>query len=395
MNLLDGSRSLPWEQFKSEDDVIAWLWSYWGSARGPLTWHETAKWRNLEEKSAPVRGLRVLHCLPTFLTTLLKLDHLRSMVGADIVCCESAFVRSDAAAHRLLSEFTSFRLVSQEEAVAMAARHPFDVVLDTGGELAGRVVPRVGVVELTQTGEQRYRELETRLGGTLPYSVVSVDASRLKRIEDRLGSADGFLRALRMLTDFDRVTDASNNHDAIRVCVLGFGKVGVGICDLLRQRGVALTVIDVATTALESARNQGMEALHFERDEAAVKARFATAWAVVTCTGVKHLLQHYKVSDFAEKTHFLNMGVHDEFGPGFPAERCLWNKEPVNFALEEPTLYEYLDPAFTASQEAIPYLLQFAKSDNQEGSRVHALPRELDERILGDWEKYHGKKLPF
>ena len=51
------------------------------------------------------------------------------------------------------------------------------MVLDTGGELAGRVTPLLGTVELTQTGEQAYRALKP----TFP--VVSVDSSRLKRIE--------------------------------------------------------------------------------------------------------------------------------------------------------------------------------------------------------------------
>jgi hypothetical protein len=53
------------------------------------------------------------------------------------------------------------------------------VVLDTGGELAGRVRPLLGTVELTQTGEVAYRALAP------PFPVISVDFSRLKRIEAR------------------------------------------------------------------------------------------------------------------------------------------------------------------------------------------------------------------
>jgi hypothetical protein len=57
--------------------------------------------------------------------------------------------------------------------------------------------------------------------------------------------------------------------------------------------------------------------------------------------------------------------VDDELGPGFEAEKCLFAKKPLNFALEEPTLFEFLDPAFVASQEAIPYLeVGFQKKKN-------------------------------
>ena len=68
-------------------------------------------------------------------------------------------------------------------------------MLDCGGELAGKVVPRLGTIELTQTGERNYRHLEQ----SLSFPVISVDSSRLKRIEDRLGSADGLKRALDLL----------------------------------------------------------------------------------------------------------------------------------------------------------------------------------------------------
>ena len=190
LRLVSQGRDVPWDELDTEEAVVAWLWRRWGAQRGPLTLAATERW-----KAAPGPRLRVLHCLPSFLTTLLKLVHLRAMVGPDIVCCESRFVDSDPAAARLLRERTGFRVVSMEEAIAevrppgsgarltgeeeQGRERPFDVVLDTGGELAGRVTPRLGAVELTQTGEQAYRAL----GPAFP--VISVDSSRLKRIEVR------------------------------------------------------------------------------------------------------------------------------------------------------------------------------------------------------------------
>ena len=107
---------------------------------------------------------------------------------------------------------------------------------------------------------------------------------------------------------------------------------------------------------------------------------------MVTCTGRAGALREWSASDVDPGAVLCNMGVLDEYGPRFPASRVLCDKRAVNFALEEPTLFEYLDPAFVASQEAIPYLAGL-------GPGVHALPPELDRRVIADWEAAHGRTL--
>lgn len=357
--------------------MFSFLWNYWDVKKGPLTFEATQRWKSTDPAEKLTR-FRVLHCLPTFLTTFLKLDHLRAM-GAEIVCTESQFVDSDPAAQRLYYPQTEFKCIPFEEAIELAKREPFDIVLDTGGELAGRVRPRIGTVELTQTGEVRYRAL----GDALDFPVISVDSSKLKRIEDALGSADGFMRAIRALTSID-----SESNNAKRVVVVGYGKVGVGICMQLRAVATVkeIIVVEVNESALQRARAEGLTAVHWNDFRRTVLPA-PNLFMVVTCTGVDGLMsKEFKESDFAEDVVFANMGVHDEFGPAFRPERCLYRKQAVNFALEEPTLFAFLDPAFAASQEAIPYLYKL-------GPGVHPLPSDLDERILADWEKAHGRKL--
>jgi hypothetical protein len=107
---------------------------------------------------------------------------------------------------------------------------------------------------------------------------------------------------------------------------------------------------------------------------------------VATCTGREGALAAWSERDVAPACVLSNMGVLDEYGPGFSAGRVLCAKRALNFALEEPTLFEYLDPAFVASQEAIPHLAAL-------GPGVHPLPPELDRRVIADWEAAHGKKL--
>jgi adenosylhomocysteinase len=101
---------------------------------------------------------------------------------------------------------------------------------------------------------------------------------------------------------------------------------------------------------------------------------------------VKGVLSCFGVQDISERTVLANMGVEDEIGDGFPSERCLFDKKPLNFALEEPTQFEFLDPAFVASQEAIPFLRALPPG-------VHPLPVELDDQIISDWERAHNRKL--
>ncbi len=107
---------------------------------------------------------------------------------------------------------------------------------------------------------------------------------------------------------------------------------------------------------------------------------------MVTCTGRAAALGGWSAADVAPGAVLSNMGVQDEFGPGFPAARVLCQKRAVNFALEEPTLFEFLDPAFVASQEAVPWLAGL-------GPGVHPLPPVLDARVIADWEAAHRRTL--
>jgi S-adenosylhomocysteine hydrolase len=124
------------------------------------------------------------------------------------------------------------------------------IVLDCGGELAGKITPRIGVVELTQTGERNYRRLEAV--APLSFAVISVDSSRLKRIEDRLGSADGFKRALTLLME------GCFQKGDIGI-VFGFGKVGIGCAEQLAELSMTCVVVDLFDSSLERAQSLGFE----------------------------------------------------------------------------------------------------------------------------------------
>ena len=202
--------------------------------------------------------------------------------------------------------------------------------MDCGGELAGKIIPRIGVVELTQTGEANYRKLSD-----ISFAVISVDNSRVKRIEDRLGSADGFMRALTLLEP------SLIQRGGIAV-VFGFGKVGIGCAEQIKNASMNCVVVDLSDHSLERARKLGFESLHFVRDRQKILDRLKESLLVLTCTGVKGVLSGFSPENIGAKTRLANMGVEDEIGEGFSLDQCLFDKKPINFALEEPTLFEFL-----------------------------------------------------
>ena len=124
----------------------------------------------------------------------------------------------------------------------------YDLVLDTIAEMASHVTPTVGAVELTRTGELLYRELAPA------YPVISVDASRIKRVEDAIGSADGLVRAMRRL-----IIEPLEGKPFV---VFGFGKVGLGIAHRLSGLSPgAVTVVEASESALKLARSLGYSAV--------------------------------------------------------------------------------------------------------------------------------------
>ena len=86
-----------------------------------------------------------------------------------------------------------------------------------------------------------------------------------------------------------------------------------------------------------------------------------------------------------------NMGAVEEFGPAFDksSPRLLFQGRAVNFALEEPTTIQYLDPAFV-SHNASAELLMKPGSVAALGPGVHALPLEIDDSVLASWQSYHA-----
>ena len=323
--------------------------------------------------------------MPITLSTLLKIEALVAS-GAEVVATDTEFVDSDPAAVAKLRAAGVRHIPSHAD-----VGDDYDVVLDCCAELA-HVTPRLGTVEITRTGHVKYEALGR------PFPVVSVDASRVKRVEDALGSSDGFMRALAHFAP--ALLEPAARPAAV---VFGYGKVGVGIAHRLAgapRSGPApagrVTVVDVSAPGLARAAAEGHTAIAFA-DTPAVLAAVAAADLIVTCTGVKGIIaDNFPLGPFCGRV-LANIGAEDEFGVAsvgggggagerFAAGEVLFGGRPCNFALEEPTTIGFLDPAFVAHNEGIA-VLQAAAGGL--AHRVHDLPLALDADILDAWLAAH------
>lgn len=177
-------------------------------------------------------------------------------------------------------------LADREQLGALLSRHGIDgrllVAIDLGGYFAPAVghlavkASLVGVVEDTENGHQKYlRELRA----PFPCPVFSVARSPLKNAEDYLighsvvFSAEGLMRSR---------GDVLQGRSA---CVIGYGKIGRSIAQLLRAHGVQIAVHDIDPVPLTEAHAHGF-AVHSELSSALCGA------GIVICATGNLALRH-------------------------------------------------------------------------------------------------------
>ncbi len=268
-------------------------------------------------QSRPLAGLRVLDGSPLFRNTVVKYRALLA-AGADLsLFFGDAIPYDPGIASRLLA-------AGVRAAAPADLERGFDAVLDCAGRLA-HVPSRLGYVELTRSGACRYAKSAK--------PVYLADAGRVKQIETALGTGDGFIRGMRHF--------GHHSFAGRRVLVFGCGKVGRGVICRLREEGARVTAVDSAGACVPS----GVEWID-RFDTAAIHAALAAAWCAVSVTGIRHALAElFAAAALPPDLLLANMGVENEFGPAVPDDRVLNRNAPLNFALEEPTLLRYIDPA--------------------------------------------------
>lgn len=319
--------------------------------------------RDIKRTPNQYQNLKILHNTHITWTTLCKLEpFFYSSATLVVTASPEQNIDEEALEHlkKMGIKYVPFNDLEDD----------FDLVLDCCAGTLGKITPRMGVVELTQTGEKKYQRL------SLPYPVISVDSSDLKKFETRYGTADGFIRALSVF-----ITESIQDKHFI---IFGYGKVGQGIAYALKNFTNNITIIDYDAQRCELAQENGYSSI-LMADQVSIQHALHTAFCVVTATGVKNLLSHYfQRKDFQHVAHFANMGSEDEFGTIFSKEEVYFDKKPLNFFLREPTKLVYLDPIFYAHNVALDYFVS-----GKITAGMHFLPAALDESVVKKFHKFH------
>lgn len=315
--------------------------------------------RHRYQKEKPFLGKKIVFNAHLTMSTLTQIEVLLS-AGADLLVT------------------LSDNLMVDEEAVGIIRRANIPVVrtdelsdyacfaaLDCCGGLSGRMKPEVGVAELTRTGIPLYEKDE------IP--VVSVDDAEVKKLETYIGTADGFIRAFRVLT--------KHGVSHKQFIIFGYGKVGKGIVKVLLELDARVMVVDKEPKKIEQAKFDNVPAMLLSN----CKNHLKDAFAVITATGVSHAISSAGLQreDFADAI-LVNMGSEDEWGENFSSHDVLFAKRPVNFYLKEPTRIKFLDPVFTAQILAIEDLM---KQPRKAG--VYPFSREYDLELLLQWTLHY------
>lgn len=338
------------------------VFGHYSAAEAPFLHQQLQEW----QQTKPLRGLRILHNIPLFQNTLLKIGCLVS-AGAEVVVTNpewllDANAASVAALHKANIEFTP-------KLTALKHRE-FDIYLDCGAELYQRLgKPRLGAIEITGSGDQFYRQAK------INFPVISINNSYTKQLETVFGTSHGSMQALQKLGH-----PPKSHHTWL---LFGFGKIGRGIAFACSQLQLSLTVIEINQEAIESAKQLGISAIH-AADINAVASAIRTADLIIMATGRADVLASYEKSLFTDKT-LANLGILDEFGPRFTQEEVLYKKQPINFVLDDPTPIQFIDPALYAHNESALFLL-----DQQYQPGTHNMPIHLDADIVERWFDYHG-----
>lgn len=328
------------------------------------------------QATRPFSGLKILDASPVFRNTLVKY-HALLTAGADLAIPLIPGLIYDPDVIELLRAHPSWsiRLV---EAKDLDNEQP-DIILDCAGILSS-LRPRYGAIELTRSGARHYENA--------PYPVILADSGRVKLLETILGTGDGLLRALLHLG-----YRTWTNEPAL---VFGGGKVGLGIAYALHKAGAIVTLADLPDRITSLSTNYPDFRFISVFDQAELAQSALHSKLIVTATGRAQAMDGLlPAEDIIARTNILlaNMGVEDEWGPTYPAERVLNGKMPLNFILEEPTHMRFIDATMALHNACINELIPHTNTHIHAHADTHTArsaypnglslpPDELDRHFL-------------
>jgi adenosylhomocysteinase len=260
-----------------------------------------------------------------------------------------------------------------------------DLLLDNGADLIAGVLlrglPVTAATEETTSGANR---LKAELSGRVPFPVIVIDDSPLKRlIENTYGVGptvvEGFMRATNLLVP------------ATTFCVVGYGACGRGVARALRADGASVIVVDRDPVKGLEAAFDGMRVLELER-------ALPEADVVITVTGSTGVIGARELELVRDDVLLANAGHFSEIdlealGPGDPLTaqvsrhgkvRLLGRGEMLNLTSATGNQIQVMDLGFALQARS---LRELARDPGRFAAGPQPVPPEIDEvvarRMLG------------
>ena len=264
--------------------------------------------------SKPLKGARIAGCLHMTIQTAVLIETLVEL-GADVTWSScNIFSTQDHAAAAIAATGVpvyAWKGLTEEEfdwCIEQTLhfgedRTPLNLILDDGGDLTNMVLDRFpeigegikGISEETTTGVLRLHDRQKN--GTLSMPAININDSVTKsKFDNKYGCRESLVDAIRRATDVMMAGKIA--------AVAGFGDVGKGSAESLRNAGCRVIVSEIDPICALQAAMEGFE----------VKTMLeacAEADIIVTATGNKDIITGAHFEALKDKAIVCNIGHFD------------------------------------------------------------------------------------
>ncbi len=355
--------------------------------------------------SKPLKGARIAGCLHMTIQTAVLIETLIEL-GAEVTWSScNIFSTQDHAAAAIAAagiQVYAWKGMNEEEFEWCIEQtlhfgenqEPLNMILDDGGDLTNMVLDKYpelvsaikGLSEETTTGVHRLYERVK--AGTLPMPAINVNDSVTKsKFDNKYGCRESLVDAIR------RATDVMMAGKVAVVC--GYGDVGKGSADSLRNAGVRVIVTEIDPICALQAAMEGFEVKK-------LSTAITEADIVVTATGNCNIVREEHFRALKDKAIVCNIGHFDN-----EIDMAWLNRNYGNSKVEiKPQVDKYTiegkdvivlaegrlvnlgcatgHPSFVMSasftNQTLAQLELWMNTDKYE-NKVYTLPKTLDEKV--------------
>ena len=362
----------------------------------------------------PLKDARISGCLHMTIQTAVLIETLQAL-GAEVRWSScNIFSTQDHAAAAVAAKGTpvfAWKGETEEEyewCIEQTIKGPNgwtpNMILDDGADLSLMVQEKYpelfddikGISEETTTGVLRLADLAKK--GKLLCPVINVNDSVTKsKFDNKYGCRESAVDAIR------RATDIMMAGKVAMVC--GFGDVGKGTAESLKQAGCRVKVSEVDPICALQAAMEGYEVVTME--DAAPHADI-----FITTTGNKDVITMDHMRDMKDNAIVCNIGHFDNEIQTQPLRNLKWtNIKPQVDQIEFPSGKRIIllaegrlvnlgcatgHPSFVMSASFTNQTLaqiELWNNDNKYENNVYVLPKHLDEKVAALHLDKVGAKL--